>query len=65
MEEGLRNYKSEEHGFQGDPLQHALEEVLDALFYIFYAMRERDSYKEALEKTMKRLQRLTGNDEES
>ena len=43
MEEGLSKYKSEELGFQGDPLEHALEEILDALFYIYYAMRQRNS----------------------
>ena len=43
MEGGLAKYKSEELGFQGDPLHHALEEILDALFYIFYAMRQRSA----------------------
>lgn len=42
MEEGERKYKSSVHGFQGDPLQHAAEEAFDLLFYIFYAMRERE-----------------------
>ena len=41
--EGERKYKSSSIGFQGDPLQHAWEEALDALFYIWYAKRERDS----------------------
>ena len=47
MEEGLAKYQSEKLGFQGDPLQHALEEQLDALFCIYYAMREREYLAES------------------
>lgn len=42
LDEGERKYASSRHGFQGDPLQHAREELLDGLFYVFYAMRERE-----------------------
>ena len=27
--------------FQGDPLRHVTEELIDGLFYVFYALRER------------------------
>ena len=56
MEVGERKYNSSEIGFQGDPLQHAAEELFDALFYVFYAMRERDALKEKLAELRKRHQ---------
>ena len=43
LDEGERKYNSSETGFKGDPLQHAREELLDGLFYVYYAMRERDA----------------------
>lgn len=35
----------EEYGdvFQGDPLEHALEEAIDAVFYLMMALRQRES----------------------
>lgn len=47
-EDGERKYKSSSVGFQGDPLEHAWEEALDALFYIWYAKRERNDLLERL-----------------
>ena len=40
-EVGREKYRSDIHGFQGDPLEHAWEETLDQLFYIYMARRER------------------------
>ena len=55
MEHGIKKYKSCEEGFKGDPLQHASEEVFDAIFYVYYAMRERDQLLEENECLRKKL----------
>ena len=41
-DEGERKYQSSKKGFQGDPLEHLEEELLDALFYLWYAKRQRE-----------------------
>ena len=48
LNKGETEYKSSVHGFQGDPLQHASEELLDGLFYVYYAMRERDALRDRI-----------------
>ena len=42
-EKGRRKYQSDELGFQGDPLTHALEEAYDLVIYLEYLVRERES----------------------
>ena len=42
---GSEKYQSEVKGFQGSPLQHAIEESLDLPLYLFYTKR----YLEQLE----------------
>lgn len=42
-EKGRQKYRSDELGFQGDPLTHALEEAYDLIIYLEYAIRERES----------------------
>lgn len=46
---GAQNYPGD---FQGDPIVHAREEVLDTLYYLHYAERQiayLDQYRQALE----------------
>ena len=40
LEDGSKEYPLQI--FQGDPLDHALEEVLDTAFYLVYAAQERE-----------------------
>ena len=37
---GQETYKSDIYGFQGDPLEHLADELLDALVYCWYLMRQ-------------------------
>ena len=50
MAAGEAKYQSSLLGFQGDPLQHAAEELFDGLFYIFYAMRQRKELEAKVER---------------
>ena len=46
MELGNQRYNSKELGFQGDPLDHAIEEWLDMGVYLFYAKRQRNEVQD-------------------
>jgi len=39
---GKERYQSDIKGFQGDPLDHAIEEMFDALLYLWIAKRRQD-----------------------
>ena len=36
---GKNKYDSEEQGFQGNPLEHLIEELFDAMLYTYYTLR--------------------------
>ena len=36
---GEAKYHSSEHGFHGEPLDHAIEEALDLIFYLYMEKR--------------------------
>ena len=40
-EKGRVKYHSDELGFQGQPLDHAIEEAFDLLVYLWYTRRQR------------------------
>lgn len=40
---GSKRYQSDVKGFQGDPLDHAIEEALDLVLYLWVAKRKRDN----------------------
>lgn len=54
---GEERYRGSERGFQGDPLQHAREELLDGLFYVYYAIRERNALREEIERLRNVIER--------
>lgn len=39
---GIEHYEADVKGFQGNPLDHAIEEAFDLLLYLFYERRNRD-----------------------
>ena len=41
-EKGRTKYRSDLFGFQGDPLEHALEEAYDLVIYLEYLVRQRN-----------------------
>ena len=41
-DKGTVKYQSDRFGFQGDPIDYAIKETLDTLFYLWYARRQRD-----------------------
>ena len=45
MKRGSESYP--EPVFQGDPLDHAIEEAVDLLFYLYYIKRREDSHATA------------------
>lgn len=45
---GSDRYQSHIKGFQGDPLDHGIEEVLDLLVYLFYEKRKRTELENLL-----------------
>ena len=47
---GREKYQSDVKGFQGDPIDHAIEECLDQLIYLFMAKRRHSELRYALEK---------------
>ena len=55
---GERKYESARLGFQGDPVRHGLEEILDAFFYSYYARRYVLSLEEEIRKLRERIEDL-------
>lgn len=53
---GIKKYGKE---FQGDPLLHQREEILDALFYNWASLKEREWLLEKLEKSKKILEEIS------
>lgn len=43
---GIKRYQSDIKGFIGDPIDQAIEECFDALFYLWMAKRQRDNKQE-------------------
>ena len=57
---GNDKYESARLGFQGDPVRHGLEEILDAFFYSYYARRYVLSLEAEVRELKEELERVNG-----
>ncbi len=55
---GEERYQSDKLGFQGAPVEHAIEETLDNLIYLFMAKREKDFMLERIAQQVRELKGL-------